>query len=96
MDAGEFARASVSARSTKAHVVGGSEAQSVRVAQAAVADKVHLVGRSDQTAHATISAWGLEARVAELARWAGVQIQTLAFSSPVCSWFTCASVLAFF
>lgn len=75
VDAGEFTCASVSARGAKAHVIGGSEAQSVRVAQAAVADKVHLVGRSHQMAHATISALGGEARVAELARRPGELIE---------------------
>ncbi len=76
MDAGEFTRASVSARGAKAHVIGGSETQSVRVAQAAVAHKVHLIDRSNQTAHAAISARGLEARVAELARCAGKWLRT--------------------
>lgn len=76
MDAGEFTRASVSARGAKAHVIGGSETQSVRVAQAAVAHKVHFIGRSNQTAHTAISARGLEARVAELARCAGKWLRT--------------------
>lgn len=96
MDAGEFTRASVSARGAKAHVIGGSETQSVRVAQAAVAHKVHLIDRSNQTAHAAISARGLEARVAELARCAGKWLRTLAFSPPVCSRFTRTTILAFF
>lgn len=76
MDAGEFTRASVSAWGAKAHVIGGSETQSVRVAQAAVAHKVHLVNRSNQMAHAAISARGLEARVVELARCSGKRLGT--------------------
>lgn len=88
MDAGEFAGATVTARGAKAHIIGGGEAQSVRVAQATVAGEVYLVDLSNDTARGAVSAWRVEAGVAELARWPGKRLQTLAFSSPVWSRFT--------